>query len=147
MLMTPIANHLVWFFFLEPVAALVAISIVVTVALVRRLNPYLAVIAIPFHESIQDYIIIAAMLAPVLVKICIDGVVSVTQGATASLRVNRDIALTTLLAKIRLNQSSPCPPRPLHLPLGQWLAPFLTFPSWRPFWEICFGKKFYCLPL
>ena len=71
MLTTPIANHLILsrVFFLEPVTAFVAIPIGIAITLVRRLDPPLAIVAVPFHESIHGYIIRTAVFAPVLVKV------------------------------------------------------------------------------
>jgi hypothetical protein len=69
MLPAPIANHLVRFFFLEPIAALIAISIVVAVALVRRLNPLVTIVTPPALVHVTMDFIRAAVLAPVLVKV------------------------------------------------------------------------------
>ena len=85
MLPAPIANHLVlaWVFFLEPIAALVAIAIVITVALIRRLYPLVAVVAPPTLIYITLYFIRATMLAPVLLKVPMKRIVPVAQATTA----------------------------------------------------------------
>ena len=89
-------------FLLIAVATLVAIAIVITVALIRRLYPLVAIVTPPTLIHITMYFIRATVFAPVLFVVPMKRIVPVTQATTAVRWVEGNMTVVTFLTQVRL---------------------------------------------